>query len=227
MTAGDLLDGHECPRCSRESRAANKTLSYEDIVSEVAISLPNVKILSTEYIKTTEDLKCECLIDGTIFYQPYARLRLGVGCPTCTTRNISGENSCNWKGGKSAVTKYLRNSASKWRKDSMKMSGYRCVITGDKFDHVHHLYGFDIITEEIFELTKLPIYSNMGDYNEKELIQLKNASILLHDKYGLGCCVTAEIHKEFHGYYGWGQNTPGQWANFLEIKKMEKANDIN
>ena len=39
----------------------------------------------------------------------------------------------------------------------------------------------------------------------------------LHYKYGLGVCVTSEVHDLFHDIFGKGNNTYEQWSNFKVI----------
>lgn len=129
---------------------------------------------------------------------------------------LFGEENGRWKGGVKIVYEFLRGNIAQWKRDSMKACDYRCVISGKPFDNIHHLYSFKRIVEEIFETLQLPIYQTMGEYTEEERESMLNLLDKLHKKYGLGVCLTENIHKLFHHTYGYFDNTPEQFDEFKE-----------
>ena len=89
------------------------------------------------------------------------------------------------------------------------------MFTGERFDHIHHLYSFDNIVINTLEELKLPIYENISNYTDIELKQIINKCLEIHYKYPLGKCMKEEYHKLFHKYYGYGKNVPSQFDEFL------------
>ena len=96
------------------------------------------------------------------------------------------------------------------------------MITGKRFDVVHHLENYNQILQETIDITGLPIYDEVNEYNNKELKLLEDTCSQLHYIYGLGVCLTADLHKEFHKIYGNIENTREQFEEFKQIKLKEK-----
>jgi len=139
-----------------------------------------------------------------------------------------GENSYNWKGGVSykynTVASLLRNSTiDKWRDDSIKASNGKCIISRLPYECVHHIYGFSFILQEVLEITNIELKEKFSDYTNDEVIKLKETCLELHYKYGLGVCLTNNIHEEFHKIYGYGNNTKEQFEEFLNNKIKNKT----
>lgn len=140
-----------------------------------------------------------------------------ANCRQCYLLLFTGENSSLWKGGKTTINKYLRdNIFDDWIKPSLKASSFKCVITKASSElEVHHLFkNFSDIVEEIFENTKIPMYTNIGDYSTNELKVLKDTCISLHIKYGLGITLHKKVHRLFHNLYGYQNNTIEQFKDF-------------
>ncbi|MDR4329366.1 hypothetical protein [Bacillus pseudomycoides] len=84
-------------------------------------------------------------------------LRGLASCQVCYRNKFRGENSSNWKGGLSKVTKVIRDYIfNKWTLPSLEKYNYRCCFTGDtKKLHVHHINkSFHEILEEALSLLK-------------------------------------------------------------------------
>lgn len=171
-------------------------------------------ILIGEYINNKTKLEYICPKHGlkTISYASFSK---GSGCKECGYESFSGENHYAWNGGTKPLRDHLRiNVISQWKKDSMKNCNYRCVITGDRFDDIHHLYNFQNIIFETLEILGLEVKHNLGDYSEEELSNINNLFLESHYKYGLGVCLRKDIHKLFHQLYGKSNNTPEQFEEF-------------
>jgi len=91
---------------------------------------------------------------------------------------------------------------------------YKCVITGKKFNAIHHLYSFNKILKETLEELVLPIHKEINDYTSKEMNLIKDIIIKKHNEYPLGVCLCKEIHNLYHKIYGKVDNTPEQFEEF-------------
>lgn len=114
---------------------------------------------------------------------------------------------------------YIRAHNYFWKQDSMRACGYKCVLTGKRFDDIHHLYGLNLIMNETckelgIDLT-FDINSATDDY--KDLIL--ETFYKIQAKYPLGVCLSKEVHMAFHNKYGYGNNTPEQFEEFASTYK--------
>ena len=104
----------------------------------------------------------------------------------------------------------------------MKKDGFKCVITGENFDHVHHIYGFNRILQETIKAENLPIRPIIGDYTQDELDRLAKRCLEIHFKHGLGACLTKEKHEKFHKIYSYNIYTSDDFEKFLKEERMGK-----
>lgn len=151
-----------------------------------------------------------------IRYISLGNLSKGKGCKDCYIESIKGENSRLWKGGTSHLYLHLRQLIKEWKMDSMKSCNFKCVISGEKFNDIHHLYSFHRIVEETLSDLKIPLKGHISNYTDSELVSIEELFIKKHADYPLGVCLKANIHTVFHKIYGYENNTPEQ---FLEFKK--------
>lgn len=116
---------------------------------------------------------------------------------------LNGSLNGNWQGGVTNLYQELRSDTKDWFKESMEFCDYNCVITGMSFDNIHHTTAFKDIVDETFTLIGIDERSIVYDYTEEEFDSLTNTLKYLHDEYGMGACLTKEIHKLFHDNYGY------------------------
>ena len=64
--------------------ASGIRLNIDEVKSRLKEINPNIKIISNEYKNNRVKLKCQCLIDGNIWYVNWANLSMGKGCPQCS-----------------------------------------------------------------------------------------------------------------------------------------------
>jgi len=148
------------------------------------------------------------------------------GCRLCYLDINVGSGHVTWKGGISSLNVYLRECIDQWKKNSMANCNYKCAITGEKFDDIHHLYSFNKILREIIKECKLPVYTVINDYTEEELILLQKINIKIHNKYPLGVCISKKIHNLYHHLYG-DDNTPEQFEEFKIRYNIGEFKDYN
>lgn len=203
-----------CKFCSIESRCSKQRLQYETV--KVAFEKYGFQLLDTNYKNNVSNLKCICMHHPNEFlYISYSNLISdNHGCKFCSYERKIGANNCNWNGGISNIYEYVRSKITRWKKDSMKSSSYKCVITGNKFDVIHHLYSFHkILGEALFELG-LDIHENISKYADGQLTSLVDKVMEIHYNYPLGVCLSDEVHKKFHFTYGQKNNTAEQFEEF-------------
>lgn len=112
---------------------------------------------------------------------------------------------------------YFRRHNKEWKLNSMRNCNYKCVITEDRFEDIHHLYSQDLVIDEV--LRRWGFNKNTFDINklhEKDREQLLADVLEEQSKYPLGVCLRHDIHKQFHDIYGYGHNTPNQFIDFAE-----------
>lgn len=115
-----------------------------------------------------------------------------------------------------ALSDFIRKNNQEWRKQSIEKCNNQCVITGDVFDEVHHIHGFNLIFAEVIDVLNIDIKQSFGDYSKDELFEILYTFRALQNTYPLGVCLRKDIHKLFHKMYGYGYNTVEQWNEFKE-----------
>ena len=93
---------------------------------------------------------------------------------------------------------------------------YKCVITNGAFNDIHHLYSFESIVKDSLSLLGFDKKRQVQDYTKDDLMLLMDTVIKEHYKPPLGVCINRKDHKLFHKTYGFGNNTPDQWSNFIK-----------
>ena len=128
---------------------------------------------------------------------------------------LNGELNGRWKGGILPVYTELRSDTKDWFNESMKFCNYKCVITGEKFDNIHHTTSFRDIVNEVFKITGIEVKQKVCDYSKEEFDRLRDVLKELHVLYGYGACVNKEVHKLFHDNYGYTKFSPFDFLDFL------------
>lgn len=111
------------------------------------------------------------------------------------------------------VAKYIRGNIGSWKSSSAQSCDYKCVLTGSKDFHIHHLYSFSTIFNEILEENNITLKDSLSDYSEEELSFILDKFIKKQSQYPLGVCVRADLHALFHKVYG-KIVTPDMWYKF-------------
>jgi hypothetical protein len=215
--------GYESIKKHNKHNKYNYEIAFEKFKEKGLILLPQKYInCSTQmkYIcpKHPDEIQTKSL--NTLIFR-------NLGCYYCGIESRSGESSSSWKGGISPLNTYLRESITEWKKQSMENCDYKCVITGEKFDDIHHLYSFNKIVKEALNNCNLPIHKNVNDYTNEEMDLLKAELNKVQNKYPLGVCLSRDIHDLFHHLYGRVDNTPEQFEEFRKRYNNGEFNNIN
>lgn len=120
------------------------------------------------------------------------------------------------------LSEFVRRNNLDWKKRSMKKCRYKCIITGDRFQAIHHLHGLNLILNEVLDNLNISIKSSMNNYTDTELRNILKEFRRIQDTYPLGLCLREDIHKMFHNIYGYGNNTETQWNQFINDIKSKK-----
>lgn len=114
---------------------------------------------------------------------------------------LTGEDNGRWMGGITSIYAMLRSNITEWKQESMIHCEYKCVITGQPFDEIHHLTPFNKIVN--VALCSLNMEKKeVKDYSQSEIDTLTKLVKEIHSKE-LGVCLSKEVHKKFHDKYGY------------------------
>ena len=131
-----------------------------------------------------------------------------------------GEQHYNWKGGITPISDHLRSCTKQWEKDVRQAYNKKCALSGIKCttrnSAVHHLYGFNMIVEQAHEVNNIEIKAQVKDYTEEELELLESYVAEWHKDTSNGVLLFDEVHKLFHQFYEYGNNTPQQYEDFKQ-----------
>lgn len=115
------------------------------------------------------------------------------------------------------VAIYVRRHNKQWKQDSMINCSFRCIVTGKRFDEIHHLVSLNTILNNVY--SKLGIDKETFDINTLDEQQRDGFMRVVYEeqsKYPLGVCLCKDIHCQFHNQYGYGDNTILQFEEFLQ-----------
>lgn len=239
-----------CDDCKKE-KIKESNLKYYGVINPMAIpeihkkqedsKRRNISIVRQKFIDMNftplfddEDyknghnkLKCYCNKHKDIIqYKTYYGLEDNDGCKYCRDEHNSGENHWNWQGGLSELSKYLRNKTKTWKNDSKEKSN-KCYITEKIANTYHHLYPFQKIVDETMQQLNMEYKGQISNYTEEELKLIKNEFLKVHNSYGLGICLTEEIHNLFHYIYGFENVSMEFLQEFKERYNNGEFDNIN
>lgn len=126
------------------------------------------------------------------------------------------------------VSIYVRKHNQQWKRDSMTNCAFRCIVTGQRFDEIHHLVSLNTILRNVY--LKLNIDYDAFDINaisEQERDAFMQCVYEEQSRYPLGICLCKEIHCQFHNQYGYGDNTIAQFEEFLRTNYPNTKLNIN
>ena len=215
-----LQQGSRCNYCTKEKIKKEKTLEYDfvfNLFDEKGL------VLTTDYYTGNNQKlnyfckNCPDIIQETSYVNVYNRTNC---CPICYSESKVGELNPNWKGGVTPLQLHVRGKINPWKIDSAENYEYKCIVTGDENFIIHHLFSFAEILKETLEELNLPFKKEIGQYSDIEIKKIESACLVNHYKYGLGVPLSPEVHRQFHNLYGYGENTPEQFYEFMESKEL-------
>lgn len=215
VTWDNLKQDRACRFCGIEKVAESKRLSYKQVQN--IFKDKGYILIDETYKNNTTKMKYKCSKHRNEIQETDLNSVLFSKntCSACIRENYSGRNNHLWKNGKSNIINYLRKSINEWKLDSMKNSEYRCIVTGNKFDVIHHLYSFNKIVDETFDELGLKEFKSINEYTDEELLLIKEKCLEIHYRYPLGVCLSEYVHRQYHSIYGF-DNTPEQFYEFID-----------
>ena len=215
--------GNRCRKCGYVKTAQKKTKTLDMVESEL-FKMHDSNIQIRNYCGMDKKADFKCIICG-YEWTTYAAsvITSGKGCKICSFKNISGNKSPNWKGGKVSVGGHFRRIIRNWRKESIKLNNSLCIITGNKAEVVHHLYSFREIILEAFDNLKIDYKFALSDYNEEELKIIDAEIINVNKKHGDGIPLTKKVHEKFHLIYSAKKFKP---EDFYDFQRKVQSGEI-
>lgn len=204
--------------------------SYEEVYK--SFRLRNCLLISKKYTHCLEplDFICNFHKDKGIQSISWTEFNRGYDCKYCgyekMSKKMERENNPNWNGGTSALNKYLRHYLSDWKQEILKFYNYKCVLTGYNNNlEIHHLYGMNLIIQEVLKELNLDLRDNIALYSEGELIKLED-KILEKHTLNIGVPIIEDLHRLFHKIYSNGNNSPEQFYKFKQRLKNGEFNNF-
>lgn len=218
-----LKQGRMCKFCGIKKRSDSHKTKEEDIIQFIESNGFNFVDFPEGYVsqrKSYVRYKCS---EGHITKRLVCNIYKYKTCRTCEFLDLAedhrGEKNHFWNGGVTKLYAAIRNTIKDWKKKSVENCGAKCVITGKKFQIIHHVHAFNLIIAEALENLNMKV--NIDDYTDEELNKLTIEVNKLHNKYPLGVCLVKEYHDLFHKKYG-NNCTLKEWNEFLDkIKNNE------
>lgn len=118
------------------------------------------------------------------------------------------------------IINYIRMNIADWKRQSMESCNYKCVLTGENFDDIHHLYSFNLLLKESIQQIGIDDRESIDDYTDEELNNILDMFKNIQSQHPLGVCLSRTVHTLFHHIYGYGNNTEEQWVEFSEKYKQ-------
>lgn len=111
---------------------------------------------------------------------------------------------------------FIHRNNNDWKKESAKHCDYKCVISGEPFDDIHHIYAKSLIIGEVIDEHPEVLNMDFSKMSDDEKTEIASYFRDAQAKYPLGLCLTKQYHKKFHDEYGYGDNTPQQFYEFVK-----------
>lgn len=110
----------------------------------------------------------------------------------------------------------LRNRISPWMTETRLHYKYRCVITGEPTNTVHHLVGFSYIARQVIDKLGYD-YMRRKDYTREEYENISSLLLQKHYEYGLGVLLITPVHRKFHTIYGLKDDMRDEFKMFQKL----------
>ena len=123
---------------------------------------------------------------------------------------------------------FLINEEKKWKRNSMDFDNtFLCFLSEDKFDNIHHLYSRNLLIKDMISELEIDIDDfDINQCSKEERNKIISNYQRQEEKHPFGICLRRDIHLKFHNIYGYGNNTPEQFVEFVEKFFPDKLDKI-
>ena len=218
-----------CPECGMKNLSSSK-VKYSASDAKKILGRYGYNMDESDYINASTKIPCKCS-KGHDCNIVLSQLLVGrSGCKMCAYDSKRSFLSHFWNGGDSNVQDEIRKSLKSWRALVYKAYNYKCPITGKNAKDcvVHHLTSFNTIVEDVCSRydDKIDHSTKIKDMESYDVFNsIKDDIVNMHD-LKIGILISKDIHREFHKQYGYGDNTPSQFEDFLYKNYGIHLNDI-
>ena len=84
--AGNIAEGHGCPKCAIKNRSQRQTKTHEHFMSQLDLIKNKEYVILSKYNNANTYIKCRCLICNNIWETLPNNLLSGSGCPYCSNK---------------------------------------------------------------------------------------------------------------------------------------------
>lgn len=214
-----FLSGQDhCQECGRKKLIQLRTKYTPENSREILLSYGYNMI--GDFINAATPVKCLCKNNHECNIVLSQLLCGKSGCQKCAILNHSGINHHNYQGGVSLLEDVIRQSLNDWKSLIRHTYLNKCPITGYCGEDlvVHHLVALSKIFNDATTDLNIDIENKRVKLNEfddtDEYRLLLDRIIESHNLY-TGILISKDVHVSFHKQYGYGNNTPGQFNDFL------------
>lgn len=122
------------------------------------------------------------------------------------------------------ISDFIRSNNDQWKKVSSQKCLNKCFITNETKYEIHHLYGFNSILSNVLDNV---CYKNveLENLTHNELMDILEQFKHEQSKYMYGICISKSIHNDFHKVFGYGNNTPEQFEEYIRTKYPNKLEE--
>lgn len=213
-------DGSRCYICGIKTRSNSHRTKEENIIKFLEDNGFKFVCFPNGYKRQRESFVQYSCGKGHITNRSVMNIYKYPTCKQCEFEDLAllhtGSGNSWWKGGATEISLMGRNNIANWKKQSMMSCNYKCIITGEPFDNIHHLYGFNLIVRDALKNLNMVYDEKRNNYTEEEMLLISSEINRVHDLHPLGVCLREDVHDLFHKMYGVGDNTPDQWFEFVE-----------
>lgn len=210
---------NHCPDCGMKNLADSKR-KYNYELAKAEFAKYGYTMIDDTFIDVSTKTHCLCKRGHDCYLTISGIKQHRSGCMICSNIDHSGEKHHNYKGGISLLEEKIRQGLSEWFHSIRVLYNNRCPITGAYGTNadVHHLNAlsnifYDVCKELNFTVSKRNTL-NETNLTDEELKLLIDTIIAKHH-LSTGILISSEVHKQFHKQYGYGNNTPEQFNDFL------------
>lgn len=139
---------------------------------------------------------------------------------------LFGERNGRWKGGTSDLSVQLRRDIVDWKKSSSEFCNYKCILTGLRFQNIHHVISFNSMLQNALSDTGLNKKDKVADYTYEEYQSLRDKIVQYHSSTLYGACLCKELHELFHKEYTYYDSSINDFILFIDNMVNGKYNNF-